>query len=269
MKSIYLIINSFAGSGSIMKNTNSLLDIFDKYRVTVSYGFTQYRGHATELAKKAISKKFDLVVAVGGDGTVNEVARGLAGTGTTMGIIPVGSGNGLARDLKIPLTIKRAVENLIQGADHNVDLWKMNDKIFACAAGLGFDAAVSHEMALSTRRGRAEYIRLTIKEGVTAKPVKIKLQIGTKKIEKQVFLTSFLNASQYGNNAYISPGAQTNDGLLDVILIKPIKKILYPVLGISLFLGIIHWFRFYERYRTDSIIIENASTNLFHFRSGD
>ncbi len=265
MKNIYLIINSFAGSGSIKNNIDKLLDIFKNYQVKVAYNFTDFGGHAVELAKTAASKNFDIVVAVGGDGTVNEVARGLAGSGTTMGIIPVGSGNGLARDLKIPLTLKKAVENVVEGTDHNVDLWKINNKIFACAAGLGFDADVAHEMALSTRRGRAEYIRLTVKQGAIAKPVNIKLKIGTRKIEKKVFLASFVNASQYGNNAYISPGAKTDDGLLDIILIKPIKKILYPVLGISLFLGIIHWFRFYERYRANSIVIEHATTNLFHF----
>jgi len=265
MKYIYLILNPRAGSGQEKRNIGQLLGYFEKYETEVSYDFTERAGHAFELAQKAVSENYDIVVAVGGDGTVNEVARGLAGSGTTMGIIPVGSGNGLARDLKISLNSKRAVENCINGTDRDVDLWQMNDEVFACAAGLGFDAAVAHEMALSTRRGRAEYIRLTIKEGAVAKPVKIKLQIDSKKIEKPVFLASFLNAGQYGNNAYISPGALTNDGLLDVILIKPIKKILYPVLGVSLFLGIIHWFRFYERYRADSIIIENASTNLFHF----
>ncbi len=265
MKKIYLIINPRAGHGTMEKNIGQLLSFFEKYEVAVSYNFTKSGGHAVELAQKAVLDDYNIIVAVGGDGTVNEVAGGLAGKNIPMGIIPVGSGNGLAHDLKIPTNIKKAVEIIVNGTDHNIDLWQMNDKLFLCAAGLGFDAAVAHEMALSTRRGRAEYIRLTIKEGIVAKPVDMSLQIGGKKIEKPVFLASFVNASQYGNNAYISPGAKTDDGLLDVILIKPISKFLYPVLGASLFLGIIHWFRFYERYYADSIIINNATTNLFHF----
>jgi YegS/Rv2252/BmrU family lipid kinase len=265
MKNIYLILNSRAGSGSVKRNIGLLLGYFEKYEAEVSYNFTERAGHAAELAQKAALQNYDIVVAVGGDGTVNEVARGLAGSRTAMGIIPVGSGNGLARDLKISTNIKKAVENCIKGTNHNVDLWQMNDEVFACSAGLGFDAAVAHKMALSAKRGRAEYIRLTIKEAAITKPIKVNLQIGNKEIEKSVFLVSFANASQYGNNAYISPGAKTNDGLLDIILIKPISKILYPVLGISLFLGIIHKLSFFERYRANSVIIKSASTNLFHF----
>lgn len=265
MNGVYLIINPLAGHGTMKKNIGQLLGAFKKYDVSVTHDFTEKGGHATELAQKALKAGYEIVVAVGGDGTVNEVARGLAGGNVPMGIIPVGSGNGLARDLKIPAIIKRAVDVLINGNDRNIDLWQMNDKLFLCSAGLGFDADVAHEMALSTRRGRAEYIRLVIKEGVVAKPVKIDLKIGRKNISKKVFLASFANASQYGNNAYISPGARLDDGLLDIILIKPISKILYPVLGISLFLKIIHWFRFYERYYADSIIIESATTNKFHF----
>ncbi len=265
MNSIYLIINPRAGQGTMKKNMGQLLGFFEKHKVAVSYDFTEKGGHATELAQKAASGNYQIIVAVGGDGTVNEVADGLAGRNVPMGIIPVGSGNGLAHDLKIPTNIKKAVDIIVNGTSHNIDLWQINDKLFLCAAGLGFDAAVAHQMALSTRRGRAEYIRLTIKEGIVAKPVGISLQIGNKKIEKPVFLASFVNASQYGNNAYISPGAKTDDGLLDIILIKPISKFLYPVLGASLFLGIIHWFRFYERYYTNSVTINHATTNLFHF----
>ena len=264
MKRIYLIINQHAGGKRMKNKISQLFDFFEKQPINISFDFTEREGHAVELAQNAIAEKYNIVVAVGGDGTVNEVARGLAGSGIPMGIIPIGSGNGFARECKIPMNIKKAIDIIIQGNDKPVDLWQMNNRIFLCAAGLGFDAAVAKKMTLSSKRGFWEYIRLTIRESIFAKPVKVSLLIGNHKIEKPVFLASFANASQFGNNAFISPGAKTDDGLLDVVFIKPMYKIFYPVLGFALFLRIIHWFKFFERYRTDSVIIQNASTNLFH-----
>ena len=265
MKKIYLIINKHAGGKRMKNKIGELLDILKKQEVDFSFDFTESKGHAVELAQKAATEKYDIVAAVGGDGTVNEVARGLAGSGTAMGIIPLGSGNGLARELKIPMNIKKAIDVIIRGKDKPVDIWKMNNHLFLCAAGLGFDAAVANKMTLSTKRGFWEYIRLTLIESISTKPVNLTLLIGNSKIEKPVFMASFANASQFGNNAFISPGAKTDDGLLDVVLIKPMYKIFYPVLGFALFLRIIHRFKFFERHRVSLVIIQNASTNLFHF----
>jgi len=189
----------------------------------------------------------------------------LAGSGVAMGIIPIGSGNGLARELKIPMNIKKAIEIIIGGKDKSVDVWQMNNHLFLCTAGLGFDAAVAKKMTLSTKRGFWEYIRLTLIESISTKPVKLTLLIGNNEIVKSVFLVSFTNASQFGNNAFISPGAKIDDGLLDIVLIKPMYKIFYPVLGFALFLRIIHRFKFFERHRATSVTIQSASTNLFHF----
>lgn len=247
-----------------MKNRISkLFNGFEKQSANITFDYTQREGHAVELAQNAI-ENYNIIVAVGGDGTVNEVARGVAGSGVTMGIIPMGSGNGFARELKIPMNINKAIDIIINGKDKPVDLWQMNNRMFLCAAGLGFDAAVAKKMTLSARRGFWEYIRLTIKESLFSKPVKINLLIENRIIEKSVFLASFANASQFGNNAFISPGAKTDDGLIDVILIKPMYKILYPILGFALFTKTIHWFKFFERHRTNSVVIQNASSNLFH-----
>jgi len=265
MKKIYLIINQHSGSKRRRNIINHLFDIFEKQQVNISFNFTESKGHAVELAQKAVAEKYDIIVAVGGDGTVNEVARGLAGSGVAMGIIPIGSGNGLARELKIPLSIKKAIEIIIRGKDKSIDVWQMNNHLFLCAAGLGFDAAVAKKMTFSTKRGFWEYIRLTLIESISTKPVKLTLLIGNSEIVKSVFLASFTNASQFGNNAFISPGAKIDDGLLDIVLIKPMYKIFYPVLGFALFMRIIHWFKFFERYRATSVTIQNASTNLFHF----
>lgn len=264
MKKTYLIINKHAGGKRMKNRISQLFDGFEKQSVNITLNYTEREGHAVELAQNAVADKYDIIVAVGGDGTVNEVARGLAGSGVAMGIIPMGSGNGFARELNISMNIKKAIDIIIKGKDKPVDLWQMNNRVFLCAAGLGFDAAVAKKMTLSTRRGFWEYIRLTLIESISTKPVKLTLLIGNSKIEKSVFLVSFANASQLGNNAFISPGAKPDDGLLDVVIIKPMYKIFYPVLGLALFLRIIHWFKFFERHRVDSVIIQSASSNLFH-----
>ena len=264
MIKIYLIINKHAGGNRRTNKINQLFDVFEKHAVSIFFNFTESKGHAVELAQNAITKNYDIVVAVGGDGTVNEVARGLVGSGIPMGIIPIGSGNGLARELKISINIEKAIEIIIHGKNKSVDFWQMNNHMYLCAAGLGFDAAVAKKMTLSTNRGFWEYIRLTLLESISAKPVKLSLLIENRRIEKSVFLVSFANASQLGNNAFISPGAKTDDGLLDIVLIKPMYKILYPVLGFALFLRIIHWFKFFERHRVNSVIVQNATSNLFH-----
>ena len=160
MKRIYLIINAHAGRKLMKNRIRQLFDVFEKQSVYIFHDFTEREGHAVVLAQNAIVEKYDIVVAVGGDGTVNEVARGLVGSGIPMGIIPVGSGNGLARELKIPTNIKKAVDVIIHGKDKLVDLWQMNNCVFLCAAGLGFDAVVAREMTLSAKRGFWEYIRL-------------------------------------------------------------------------------------------------------------
>lgn len=260
----YFIINPFAGKKPAKKLVGFLIDNFKKESVEFEYAYTEKTGHATELARNAVLQKYDFVVAVGGDGTVNEVANGLKGSDVVMGIIPVGSGNGLARELKIPINPKEAAEVLIQGNRKHIDLWQINNRIFLCAAGFGFDAVIAGKMANSTFRGFWGYIWLTIKESMAFKPVSVNLSLGNQSVRQSVFLVSFANASQLGNNAFISPGAKTDDGLLDVVLIHPMSKLFYPVLGISLFLRNIHKFNFFKMYRVNSVVINNASTNLFH-----
>lgn len=265
METYFLIINPKAGNSSTKKAIASVIDVFEKEQIAFEYSYTEKLGSAFELAKKAKAQKYDVVVAVGGDGTVNEVARGLMGSGIAMGIIPLGSGNGFARELKISFNVSKAAQTLINGYNRIVDLWKMNDNIFLCTSGMGFDAKVAHLMNNSNTRGKLRYFWLTISEIMVFKPVNAVFVIDGKNIERSILLATFANAGQWGNNAYIAPGAKLDDGLLDVVIIPPVLKILYPIIGISLFLRGINKLKFVERYRVDSVSIVNASTNLFHF----
>ena len=265
METYFLIINPKAGNSSTKKAIASVIDVFEKEQIAFEYSYTEKLGSAFELANKAKAQKYDVVVAVGGDGTVNEVARGLMGSGIAMGIIPLGSGNGFARELKISFNVSKAAQTIINGYNRIVDLWKMNDNIFLCTSGMGFDAKVAHLMNNSNTRGKLRYFWLTISEIMVFKPVNVEFVIDGKNIERKILLATFANAGQWGNNVYVAPGAKLDDGLLDVVIIPPVLKILYPIIGISLFLKGINKLKFVERYRVDSVSIKNASTNLFHF----
>lgn len=265
-KKIFLIINLFAGHGENRnRKVEAAISCLKSNTDTVEFAFTEYPGHATELATKAAAGGFDIVVAVGGDGTVNEVAQGLIGTTTPLGIIPMGSGNGLARDLGISMNIKKSVHNLINGNVRQIDVCRINSQRFLCTSGIGFDAQVADKMAKASSRGFLRYIQLTIQESMTFKPFRIKMKVNDLWIEKPVFLVTFANARQFGNNAYIAPFASISDGLIDVVVVKPFSKIWLPVFGVGLFLGIIPKLPFVEYYKAKQVELQSADTPFFHF----
>ncbi len=184
--------------------------------------FTEYAGHATKLAQCAAAKDARLVVAVGGDGTVNEVARGLLNTSTALGILPKGSGNGLARHLGIPMVLTQALEILNEPSFGRIDSCSINGHPFFCTSGIGFDGLISSVFAKSKKRGLSSYIQLIIKEFRGFMAQEATLQINDKELTADFFVMAFANASQYGNNAFIAPMANIQDGLLDVCLIRKV-----------------------------------------------
>jgi YegS/Rv2252/BmrU family lipid kinase len=265
-KNIFLIINKFAGRGIKRELTiNKAVNFLQENAQKVEFKYTEFPGHATELATKAISSGFNTVVAVGGDGTVNEVAQGLIGKSAQMGIIPVGSGNGLARELGIPMDILKSARTLIEGNQQKIDVCRINNQRFLCTSGIGFDALVSDKMSKATSRGFWRYIQLTIQESIAFKPFKIKMKVGDVMIEKPVFLVTFANASQFGNNARIAPNASMTDGLIDVVIVNPFNKIWLPVFGIGLFTHIIPKLPFVDCYRAKQIELQFAETKFYHF----
>ena len=263
---IFLIINQFAGHGKKRATAieNAILWL-QKNTGRVEYAYTEFSGHATELATKAVSAGFDMVVAVGGDGTVNEVAQGLIGTSTPMGIVPLGSGNGLARELGIPMNILKSTHNLINGSIKQIDVCRINNQRFLCTSGIGFDAQIADKMSKAPTRGFLSYIKFTLQESISFKPFGIKIKIDETLIEKPVFLVTFANARQFGNDAFIAPSASISDGLIDVIVVNPFHKIWLPIFGIGLFTKIIPKLPFVDCYRTKKIELVFADTNMYHF----
>jgi YegS/Rv2252/BmrU family lipid kinase len=265
-KKIFLIVNKFAGHRKKFSKAVYTVDSFlQKEGCKVEFSYTNHPGHATELAVKAIADGFDFVVAVGGDGTVNEVAQGLIGTATPMGIIPMGSGNGLARDLGISMNVVKSARTLIDGNVQQIDVCRINNQRFLCTSGIGFDAQVADKMSKASTRGFLRYIQLTIRESIAFKPFKIKMKVNDILIKKPVFLVTFANARQFGNNAFIAPDASVSDGFIDVVVVNPFSKIWLPVFGIGLFIGIIPKLPFVDCYRAKQIELELSESDTYHF----
>ncbi len=233
-KTLCFIVNPVSGTTRKRRVEQEIRRQMSESGLDFEIVYTQYAGHATLLAGDAVAKGYSAVIAVGGDGSVNEVAKSLIGTDTALGIIPVGSGNGFARHLKIPLNVKKAVRTI--GAFHiaRVDTGYVNDTPFISIAGVGFDAHVAHQFAQGKRRGFAGYFFIAAREFFRYKPKRYLLDIDGKTFKRKAFSVVFANSDQFGYNTAIAPAARVDDGLLDVsIIAKPsIRKL--PVMAGSL-----------------------------------
>lgn len=232
---ILFIMNPKSGVGS-KESIPELIDKnIDKELFDYQIANTEYAGHATELAKQAVEDKVGIVVAVGGDGTVNEVGKALINTDTAIGIIPTGSGNGLARHLAIPMNVKKSLQILNQACIHKLDYGIINGIPFFCTCGMGFDAFISMKFAEAGKRGVVTYVQKVLEEGIKYEPQTYDIEDNEGVHHYKAFLISVANASQYGNNAYIAPQASMSDGLLDIIIMEPFDIIDAPQVAIEMF----------------------------------
>ena len=262
---IFLIINEFAGHKQATSAVGQVIPFLEKNGYFVGHSVTGHPGHATELARQASLQGYDLVVAVGGDGTVNETAMGLISTYTPMGIVPVGSGNGLARELGIPMNVGKSARILIEGKNLLLDVCALNNQRFLCTSGIGFDALIADKMSKASSRGFLKYVELVVRESISYKPVRVVMTIDDKIVDQSVFLVTFANASQFGNNAYIAPGASMTDGLIDVVVVRKFFKAWMPFFAMALFSKWVPHLPFVDCYRVKSINLEVADTPYFHF----
>lgn len=195
----------------------------DMNKYDVTFRFTSHPGHATELAAEAVADGVDIVVAVGGDGTVNEVARALVGTDTALGIIPCGSGNGLARHLHIPMNVRKAVEILNEGHMTLIDSMTVNGIPCFCTAGVGYDAYVSEKYAKEPTRGLSTYVRKAVEGWFSYQPHQYIIETDNGTIHRTALAITCANANQWGNDFHVAPKASLTDGLIDVTIIHPIR----------------------------------------------
>lgn len=225
------IINPISGKGKKLKIAERLCS--KGYKVV----FTEYAGHAEKLAREATER---VVVAVGGDGTINEVARALVGTDKRLGIIPCGSGDGLARHLGISHDIDEAIKTVEEGHSKRIDAGEVNGRLFFSVCGVGFDAVVSEKFAESGRRGLANYIQQGLKTWADYAPEKYSVEIDGKTIQIEALFITIGNSDQWGNGAKISPLAECSDGVLDVTIVDKFGPLELPLMAYRLMDGTLH-----------------------------
>ncbi len=263
-KKIRFIINPISGVKKKNIVEKLILQELDKSAFEYEICYTKAAGHAIELSKDAAVKGYDYAVAVGGDGSLNEVAQSLIGTKTCLGIIPVGSGNGLAHYLKISTNVTKAIKIINGQKIKCVDTASINNLPFFSIAGVGFDAYVAELFSKCKKRGFWSYSKLVFREFLLFKPNKFRLYINGKVMHRRAMLISFANGNQYGYNAVISPGAIIEDGLIDVCIMRKPPFFLAPVLGICLFLRIMDRTGFVEIIRANEVRIIQKKNYIAH-----
>lgn len=186
----------------------------------------QKDGRYLFLKEKIKKEKITDVVICGGDGTVSQVASALLGVDINIGIIPAGSGNGLAFTAKIPKQPERALDLIFNGTAKYIDAFYINDYFSCMLCGIGFDAQVAHDFALDKNRGLTTYVKQSIKNFFKASPYTFEITVNEKTFSTEAFFISVANSNQFGNNFTIAPQASLNDGLLDIIVVKKMNKLL-------------------------------------------
>ncbi|MCD8266946.1 MAG: YegS/Rv2252/BmrU family lipid kinase [Prevotellaceae bacterium] len=262
---VLFIVNPFSGTGGKQGIVDLIEGSLTPELFDYSIRYTEQKGHASRLAKEGVASGEDIIVAVGGDGTVNEVARSVTHTASALGIIPCGSGNGLARHLCIPLEPREALAVIETRHIETLDYGIINDHPFFCTCGVGFDAFVSERFANSDRRGLLSYVENTLGEGIRYKPEKYVVEIGGQSQAYEALLIACGNASQYGNNAYIAPNASMKDGLLDVTIMEPFPLAEAPQIALQLFSKRITGNSHVKTFQAKSLRIHREREGVVHF----
>lgn len=263
-KRLTLVINPKSGTLSKKGLDKWLPRHLSRLGYDVDVQFTSGPGDATCIAAEAAARGDYGVLACGGDGTVNEVATGLINTGTALGILPAGSGNGLARHIGIPVDVVLSLEVIVENNVQACDYGTVNGRPFFCTFGMGFDAAVSRRFSKKHRRGLNSYISSTVDEFIKYHPQTYEIVAGDRVITDRAFLVAVCNASQYGNNAFIAPGASIMDGLLDVTIVHDGTMLENAWTGVEMLAGSIGNHGKIRTFRTKELHIRRAEPTPTH-----
>jgi len=252
---IRFIINPISGIGK-QKGIENVI----KRHLVFSYDivYTKKCGDATILSKKAIKDKKDIVIAVGGDGTVSECSKALIGSNVAIGVIPCGSGNGFAYHIGMKKDIKKAILQLNISTLKTIDSCTANDERFVNVSGIGFDAHIANLFANNKKRGFFNYLKLIIKE-LSYQPEYYKIEYNNTKKEVKAYLIAFANTSQYGNDFEISPFAKLDDGLIDFVIVKVFSKWKIPFFLLKVAKGKVHLSKNVEIIKSKEMSIESKN----------
>ncbi len=259
------ILNPISG---IQKNPFNIIDLVEKAFENTSHDFefvfTTHTGDALNISQKAAKGKIDVIVAAGGDGTINEVASGLIGSESALGIIPLGSGNGVARSYLVPLNIEESIAFLANPKIVKVDVGQVNDHYFLGVCGMGFDATVGKKFQEYGKRGPLPYFLIGVREFLRFKPEKLKLEFNDQTVSVSPLLITISNTAQYGNGAIISPDANPQDGVLEICIINPMSVFKAFRSSFKLFNNKIAEIPEYTLYKTTDLKIVSKNKGVFH-----
>ena len=256
-KKLLFIVNPVSGVKSKKTAIELLKSNLDDH-ISYTVVETVRANHASELANQAIVDGFDAVIAVGGDGTVNEVGKALVNSGVALGVLPFGSGNGFARHRKIPIIIRDAIELINRFSTKTIDTATLNGEVFLTTAGLGFDAHVGWKFSESRSRGFLTYSQIAVNEFIGYKEEDYHLIIDGNELKTKAFVISIANGGQYGNNAWIAPDASMEDGKLNVCIIKPFPAHFTPDIVLKLFSKNLTASKYYQSIEAEKIQIIKA-----------
>lgn len=259
-----LIINPVSGTSSKKGVALKAMRRLHRAGIGLEVAYTGKPGDAAEMAASAARRGYMGVIVAGGDGTVNEAASALIGTSTALGIIPLGSGNGLARHLGLTTDVSEAL-NVIAGCHiRPCDSCTVNGRPFVCTFGVGFDAAVSDTFARSGNRGLASYLRSAFREYLRFTPEEYEIEANGRSVRIKAFIVAACNASQYGNNAFIAPFASIRDGLLDITVVHEGTPLSRAFFGVDLFTGFVKSNMIIQTWQTRSAVIRRLGPGIAH-----
>jgi YegS/Rv2252/BmrU family lipid kinase len=261
---VCFIINRFSGTGFRTSVEGSIIKRCAALGLEATITYTNHRGHATELALDAARAGYPRVFAMGGDGTVNEVAQGLINTKVWMGILPKGSGNGLARHLGIPVTLEAALRLLGSYQVINMDTLRINDLLSVNISGIGFDAQIAAQFNQHGKRGLFTYSKLVLQEFLSYKEFEVELQVDNVRFNRSAFVIAFANSSQFGNNARVAPFASVCDELIDLCLLRKVPIAQAAGFAQKLFSGQMHRSQYVEIMQARKIAIRFPQPMPYH-----
>ncbi|MDR0789965.1 MAG: diacylglycerol kinase family lipid kinase [Bacteroidales bacterium] len=262
---ILFIINPVSGVGKQKAVERAIDKALDKSIFDYEVAYTQYAHQATQISRTAAQNGVSIVAAVGGDGSINDCVRGLVGTDVKLAIIPAGSGNGLARAMKIPLNIREAIKVINARKSICIDTISLNDTVYASIAGIGFDALVAKEFSKSRTRGFNSYFQIVASHYTMYKSCNYRLHIDGMKHRTKALFICFANSNQFGYNTVVAPSASLTDGYMDVICVKKIPFVLLPFVASMLFIKLFEQSPYVTAFKAKEVIVQNegiAAVNI-------
>jgi YegS/Rv2252/BmrU family lipid kinase len=264
MKKILFIINPISGGHNKTGIIKAIPKLLDTTQFDIYITHTKYAGHATEIAQKAVKNSMDIVVAVGGDGTINEIASQLVNTPVILAIVPCGSGNGLARDLAIPLHYEKAIKIINTLNIKPIDVGICNQQTFFSLAGMGYDARVAFDFNLSKKRKFLGYTWAVVKGYFNSKEQLYEIELDDEPIAGNFFFITVANCSQWGYNVKVAPNAQLADGLFDIVLCKRPSIFVIIPFGMKILFGKIANSNYISVKRARKILVKSDDNFIYH-----